>query len=79
MSQRKYALELISESGVEGAKLACTPLEMNQKLASVKYNEHINSRIAEGDNILTDPTKYQTLVGRLIYLTMTTLDLAFSV
>ena len=41
MSQRKYALELISESGLGGAKPACTPLEMNQKLTSVQYDKHI--------------------------------------
>ncbi|XP_049414817.1 uncharacterized mitochondrial protein AtMg00810-like [Solanum stenotomum] len=61
MSQRKYALELISESGLGGAKPTCTPLEMNQKLISVQYDEHINEGIAEGDNILTNTTKYQRL------------------
>ena len=47
MSQRKYALELISESGLGGAKPACTPLEMNKKLTSVQYDEHINEGIGE--------------------------------
>ncbi|XP_055830891.1 uncharacterized mitochondrial protein AtMg00810-like [Solanum dulcamara] len=79
MSQRKYALELILESGLEGAKPACTPLEMNQKLTSVQYDEHIYKTVAEDDKLLTDPTKYQRLVGRLLYLTMTRPALAFSV
>ncbi|XP_055822247.1 secreted RxLR effector protein 161-like [Solanum dulcamara] len=35
----KYALELIAESGLKGAKPAGTPLEQNQKLTSVKYDE----------------------------------------
>ncbi|XP_055824271.1 uncharacterized protein LOC129892727 [Solanum dulcamara] len=34
MSQRKYALELIAECGLGGAKPAATPLEQNQKLIS---------------------------------------------
>ncbi|XP_049371950.1 uncharacterized protein LOC125836839 [Solanum verrucosum] len=79
MSQRKYASDLISESGLGGAKPACTPLEMNQKLTSVQYDEHINNGIPEGDTILTYTTKYQRVVGKLLSLTMTTPDLAFSI
>ncbi|XP_015068912.1 uncharacterized protein LOC107013537 [Solanum pennellii] len=36
-----------------------------------KYDEHINNELAEDDNILADPAKYQRLIGRLLYLTMT--------
>lgn len=79
MSQRKYALELISKSGLGGAKPTCTPLEMNQKLTSIQYDEHINNGIPEGDTILADITKCQRLVGKLLYITMTRPDLAFSV
>ncbi|XP_049394625.1 secreted RxLR effector protein 161-like [Solanum stenotomum] len=39
---------------------------MNQKLTPVQYDEHVNEGITEGDNILTDTTKYQRLVGRLL-------------
>ncbi|XP_049375691.1 uncharacterized mitochondrial protein AtMg00240-like [Solanum verrucosum] len=52
---------------------------MNQKFTSIQYDEHVNEGIAEGDNILTDTTKYQRLVGRLLYLTMTRPNIAFSV
>lgn len=34
INQRKYALQLTSESGPEGAKLSWTPLECNVKLTS---------------------------------------------
>ena len=36
--QRKYALELISEMGLGGAKPANTPLEANVKLTSFEYD-----------------------------------------
>ncbi|XP_015170047.1 uncharacterized mitochondrial protein AtMg00810-like [Solanum tuberosum] len=54
MTQRQYALELVSETGLGGAKPT------------------------EDDEPLTDPTQYQRLVGRLLYLTMTRPDLAFT-
>jgi len=79
MTQRKYALELISESGLGGAKPAYTPLEMNQKLTSVKYDEHVDNTGAKSDDLLKNPAEYQRLVGRLLYLTMTRPDLAFTV
>ncbi|XP_059315208.1 retrovirus-related Pol polyprotein from transposon RE1 isoform X2 [Lycium ferocissimum] len=43
LSQRKYALELIAESGLGGAKNASTPLELNQKLTSVQYDQCVPS------------------------------------
>ncbi|XP_016570718.1 uncharacterized mitochondrial protein AtMg00810-like [Capsicum annuum] len=79
MPQRKYALELVAATGLGGAKPVGTPLEVNQKLTSVKYDEHINNASVERDNLLADPTTYQRLVGRLLYLTMTRPDLAFSI
>ncbi|XP_070047460.1 uncharacterized mitochondrial protein AtMg00810-like [Nicotiana tomentosiformis] len=43
MCQRKYALELISEAGLGGAKPSGTPLELNQKLTSVEYDKCIQN------------------------------------
>lgn len=57
--QRKYALDIISEVGLVGAKLVKTPLEQNHKLALI-----------EGEDAL-DPAQYRRLVGRLISLTIT--------
>uniref|UniRef100_A0A3Q7FM04 Reverse transcriptase Ty1/copia-type domain-containing protein n=1 Tax=Solanum lycopersicum TaxID=4081 RepID=A0A3Q7FM04_SOLLC len=39
LNQRKYALELISQSGLSGSKPAATPLEPNNKFNTVKYDE----------------------------------------
>ncbi|XP_055825358.1 uncharacterized mitochondrial protein AtMg00810-like [Solanum dulcamara] len=68
--------------GIEwGAKPEATPLEQNQKLTSAQYDECIRGTSNEGheDHKLQDPSRYQRLVGRLLYLTMTRPDLAFSV
>nr|XP_025883812.1 uncharacterized protein LOC112940244 [Solanum lycopersicum] len=79
LCQRKYALELISEAGLSGAKPANTPLETNLKLTSVVYDKAIQHEAATGDDELKDPAMYQRLVGRLLYLTMTRPDIAFVV
>jgi hypothetical protein len=65
-SQRKYALDLLSETGMLGSRPACTPIEQNHRLA----NE-------SGEPV--DREQYQRLVGRLIYLPHTRLDIAFAV
>lgn len=69
----------MAESVLGGAEPAYTPLEINQNLTSVKYDEHINNTSVEIDNLLTDPTKYHRLVGRLLYITMTRPNLVFSI
>lgn len=38
MSQRKYALEMISEAGLIGAKPKWTPMEQNLKLTNNEYD-----------------------------------------
>ncbi|KAG7594249.1 Reverse transcriptase RNA-dependent DNA polymerase [Arabidopsis thaliana x Arabidopsis arenosa] len=65
--QRKYALDIISETGLLGAKPAGFPLEQNNKLGLSTSPR------------LPDPQRYRRLIGRLIYLEVTRPDLAFSV
>ena len=65
LCQLKYALDIIFETGLLGAKPTKTPLEQKHKLA-----------LATGP-ILKDPTPYRRLVGRLIYLTITRLELSY--
>ena len=67
LCQRKYALDIISEVGLLGAKPASTPCEENHKLGS-----------ATGP-LLSDPTMYRRLVRRLSYLCFTRPNLAYSV
>ncbi|XP_070049517.1 uncharacterized mitochondrial protein AtMg00810-like [Nicotiana tomentosiformis] len=76
MNQRKYALELITDMRLSASKPAWTPLEYNQKL-TVKEMDELTGHI--DDELLEDKGKYQKLIGRLLYLTLTRLDIAFTV
>ncbi|XP_070029503.1 uncharacterized mitochondrial protein AtMg00810-like [Nicotiana sylvestris] len=76
LTQRKYALQLISEVGLAGAKSTSTPIEFNQKLTTIEYDKHVG---VNGDEELEDIRNYQKLIGKLIYLTITKPDLSFAV
>ncbi|XP_019260123.1 PREDICTED: uncharacterized protein LOC109238143 [Nicotiana attenuata] len=78
MYQTKYALELVSELGLAGGKPAYTPLEFNQKLTSVEFDQIVKNSDSE-DVQLEEKGNYQRLVGRLLYLKMTRPDIAFVV
>ena len=67
MSQRKYALDILQDSGLLGARPAEFPMEQNLKLTTT-----------DGE-LLNDSTKYRRLLGRLIYLTVTRPDIVYSV
>jgi len=75
--QRKYALELISDMGLAGGKPVSTPMELNQKLTTVEFDDNIPP--TNPDEMLKDPTSYQRLIGRLLYLTTTRPDISFVV
>ncbi|XP_016544303.2 uncharacterized mitochondrial protein AtMg00810-like [Capsicum annuum] len=76
LNQRKYILELIAETGLSGAKPDITPLECNTRLTSIEY-DHATG--AKGDELLSDIFSYQRLVGKLMYATITRLDINFVV
>lgn len=65
LCQRKYTLELISETGLLGAKPTSTPIEPNHNLTK------------STSSLFHLPDRYRCLVGKLIYLTITGPDLAF--
>eukprot|EP00261_Vitis_vinifera_P030615 XP_019071858.1 PREDICTED: uncharacterized protein LOC100853407 [Vitis vinifera] len=67
INQRKYALELLSETGYLGCKPAKTPMQPNMQLSQ------------DDGELLTDPSMYRRLIGKLIYLTITRPDLTYSV
>ncbi|GJV13456.1 uncharacterized mitochondrial protein-like protein [Tanacetum coccineum] len=66
MSQRKYTLDLLRLTNVLDSKPCATPLEPNTNL-----------NLTDGTP-LHDPKLYRTLVGKLIYLTITRLDISFA-
>ncbi|KAL6202518.1 hypothetical protein ACLB2K_026226 [Fragaria x ananassa] len=63
LSQRKYVLDLLTETGMLDCKLVETPIEMNHNLA-IYLNQ-----------VPTNKGRYQRLVGRLIYLSHTRPDI----
>ncbi|RVW18941.1 Retrovirus-related Pol polyprotein from transposon RE1 [Vitis vinifera] len=66
LSQRKYALDLLQETGMSGCQPVNTPIEEGLKLC------------IEPNQVSTDKGRYQRLVGRLMYLTHTRPDLAYA-
>jgi hypothetical protein len=65
--QRQYALNRLSEYGMTSCKPISIPLEQNVKLNA-----------DEGD-LVEDTTMYRRIVGSLIYMTITRLDLSYTV
>ena len=65
VTQRKYVLNLLSETGLDGCKLVETPMESNAKLE------------ASGVERVGNREQYQRLVGKLIYLLHTWPNIAF--
>ena len=67
MSQRKYVLDILKETGMLDYKHVDTPMDLNVKLV-----------LGQGEP-LRDSRRYQRLAGRLNYLTITRLDISFPV
>ncbi|XP_031248559.1 uncharacterized protein LOC116106341 [Pistacia vera] len=76
LCQRKYALELIATSGLAAAKPALIPLDPNLKFTTVEYDHNFPG---QEDPALSDPSVYQKLIGKLLYLCLIRPDLSFSV
>ncbi|XP_056690240.1 uncharacterized mitochondrial protein AtMg00810-like [Spinacia oleracea] len=67
LSQKKYTLDLLEEYGLSQCKALKLPMDSHQKLA------------ADIGESLPHPEVYQQLVGKLIYLTITRPDIAYTV
>lgn len=67
VSQNKYVLDLLKETGMMGCKLAETPVGPNAKISIQEISGPI------------DRERYQRLVRKLIYLSHTRPDVAFAI
>ena len=67
LSQRKYALDILEETGMLDCKPVDTPMDPNVKLVP-----------GQGESF-GDPGRYRRLVGKLNYLTITRPDISFPV
>lgn len=67
LSQRAYALSLLHDTGFTDCRPASLPMDPNLKLSSDTGPE------------LADSSQYRRLIGRLLYLTISRPDIAFTV
>ncbi|CAH9147462.1 unnamed protein product, partial [Cuscuta epithymum] len=67
LCQRKYVLDILTETGMLGARPASFPIVQNHGLQTV-----------EGP-LYDNPDQYRRLVGKLIYLTLTRPDICYAV
>ena len=67
LSQQKYILELLTEEGFTDGQPAKTPIAANHRLNLNKDEKHNNTG------------NYQRLIGRLIYLAHTRLDISSAI
>ena len=63
LSQRKYALDLLQETGILGCKPTTSPLEVRPKFWDID------------SPMMADANRYWPLLGKLIYLTISFLDI----
>ncbi|XP_052288063.1 uncharacterized mitochondrial protein AtMg00810-like [Citrus sinensis] len=66
LSQRKYALDLLHETGMTACQPIDTPIEEGLKFCITS------------DQVPVDKGRYQRLIGRLMYLSHTRPDLAYA-
>ncbi|XP_038715021.1 uncharacterized mitochondrial protein AtMg00810-like [Tripterygium wilfordii] len=65
--QRKYAYDILKDTGLQTSKQHNSPIDMNIKLSITQRTP------------LEDPLQFRRLIGRLMYLTLTRPDISYAV
>ena len=63
ISQKKYALDILEETGMQNCRTVDSPMDPNLKL------------MADQSEVYLNPERYRRLVGKLIYLTIAIPDI----
>ena len=66
ISQEKYARNIVKKFGLDSKKHAFTPMSSSTKLN------------VDSSRVEVSPTLYRSIIGSLLYLTASRLDIAFS-
>ncbi|XP_062100142.1 uncharacterized mitochondrial protein AtMg00810-like [Humulus lupulus] len=67
ISQSKYAKNLVDKFGMESTKHSKTPMETTAKLTK------------DENSVKVDPTLYRSMIGSLLYLTTSRIDIRYNV
>ena len=67
ITQAKYASKLLSRAGLTDSKTVDAPIELNAHLTPT------------GGKPLSNPSLYRRLVGNLVYLIVTRLDISYAI
>jgi hypothetical protein len=67
ISQAKYAKDLVNQFGLDGKSHVRTPMSTSVKISADLMGKQV------------DPTLYRSMIGNLLYLIASRLDIAFSV
>lgn len=67
LTQRKYALDLLKETGFQSSKVAATPMESIVKLSN------------SDSKLLSCNFEYRSIIGKLLYLTITRPDINYAI
>ncbi|KAL5581466.1 hypothetical protein UlMin_013908 [Ulmus minor] len=67
LSQRHYTFQLLEDTGYLACKPASVPMDPKVQLSAVN------------GELLTDISQYRRLIGRILYLTLSRLDITFAV
>ena len=67
LSQSKYARELVNKFGLESTKHSRTPMTTTTKLSKDTFRKDVEQK------------PYRSMIGSLLYTTMSHLDISFSV